>query len=601
MGMQQSIFNTRVPLADDHVFLMNTFNDAQLLVTADVVALLDRLGEPSESAAHGDTHAPGAHFSPDELVVLRELHEHGFVVDTRESERAALDTFFVEHQNNSDELHVTVLTTLQCNFACDYCLQGDHDEYNKSVTKMSLDTAYGVCDWLVERLDTVTPRKLALTFFGGEPLLNLEVLYAVSDRAHAAAQQRGVEIEINLITNGILLTPEIVDRLRPLGLKGVKVTLDGDRETHDRMRPLRGGQATFDKIIENIRQVAGRCNIAIGGNFDEESVDSYPAQPTSEAFALAEQLQQELMIIIALALVATITLGYYWGQSFIKPILALKRGTEAIAAGRLSDRVAIAGHDEFHQLGEAFNGMADKLIELKENVRKQERQAMFGRIAAGLVHDISHPIQNIANSCRLVLKLREDAEYRETFQRTVDREFSSIKRVLDDLRNLARPMPLEHFPVDVNRTIQDTVESMASLAETGGLTLESELSPHSLFVEGDLFALGRVYRNLIVNAIEATSPGGSITVTTADLDTRARITVSDTGLGISPERLGAIFEDFNTTKRRGLGLGLAISRKIVEQLGGTIAVTSRVGEGTTFVIEFDKTESRPFPKAVAAS
>ena len=277
MGMQQSIFNTRVPLADDHVFLMNTFNDAQLLVTADVVALLDRLGEPSESAAHGDTHAPGAHFSPDELVVLRELHEHGFVVDTRESERAALDTFFVEHQNNSDELHVTVLTTLQCNFACDYCLQGDHDEYNKSVTKMSLDTAYGVCDWLVERLDTVTPRKLALTFFGGEPLLNLEVLYAVSDRAHAAAQQRGVEIEINLITNGILLTPEIVDRLRPLGLKGVKVTLDGDRETHDRMRPLRGGQATFDKIIENIRQVAGRCNIAIGGNFDEESVDSYPA------------------------------------------------------------------------------------------------------------------------------------------------------------------------------------------------------------------------------------------------------------------------------------------------------------------------------------
>jgi uncharacterized protein len=142
---------------------------------------------------------------------------------------------------------------------------------------MSLDTAYRVCDWLVERLDAVTPRKLALTFFGGEPLLNLEVLYAVSDRAHAAAQRRGVEIEINLITNGLLLTPEIVDRLRPLGLNGVKVTLDGDRETHDRMRPLRGGQATFDKIIENIRQVAGRCNIAIGGNFDEESVDSYPA------------------------------------------------------------------------------------------------------------------------------------------------------------------------------------------------------------------------------------------------------------------------------------------------------------------------------------
>ena len=324
-------------------------------------------------------------------------------------------------------------------------------------------------------------------------------------------------------------------------------------------------------------------------------------QPTSEAFALAEQLQLELVFIITLALIATVTLGYYWGQSFIKPIFTLIRGTEAIAAGRLDDRVAIGGHDEFHQLGEAFNGMADKLIDLKEDVRKQERQAMFGRIAAGLVHDISHPIQNIANSCRLILKLREDPEYRETFQRTVDREFASIKRVLDDLRNLARPMPLERFPVDVNRAIQDTVDSMAPLAETGGVVLESGLSPHPLYVEGDRFALGRMYRNLIVNAIEATSPGGSITVTTADLGTRAQITVRDTGLGIPPERLGAIFEDFNTTKRRGLGLGLAISRKIVEQLGGMISVTSQVGEGTTFVIEFKKTESRPFPKAVAAS
>jgi signal transduction histidine kinase len=277
------------------------------------------------------------------------------------------------------------------------------------------------------------------------------------------------------------------------------------------------------------------------------------------------------------------------------------RGTEAIAAGRLEDRVTIGGHDEFHQLGDAFNGMADKLIDLQEDVRKQERQAMFGRIAVGLVHDISHPIQNIGNSCKLILKLGDDAEYRETFQRTVDREFSSIKRVLDDLRNLARPMPLEHFPVDVNRAIRDTVDAMEPLAATAGLTLESRLSAESLYVEGDLFALGRVYRNLIVNAIEATSPGGSVTVSTEEEGGRVRITVGDTGLGIPPDRLHAIFEDFNTTKRRGLGLGLAISRKIVEQLGGTSGVTSQVGSGTTFVIEFDRTDNRPFPKALEAS
>ena len=93
-------------------------------------------------------------------------------------------------------------------------------------------------------------------------------------------------------------------------------------------------------------------------------------------------------------------------------------------------------------------------------------------------------------------------------------------------------------------------------------------------VEGDVFALGRVYRNLIVNAIEATAPGGSIAVTTEDVSGNVRISVRDTETGIPPERLDAIFEDFKTTKRRGLGLGLAISGKIVEQLGGTITATS---------------------------
>ena len=323
-------------------------------------------------------------------------------------------------------------------------------------------------------------------------------------------------------------------------------------------------------------------------------------QPTSEAFALADQLALELVVIITLALIATVTLGYYWGQSFITPIFSLIKGTEALASGRLDQRVQIGGHDEFHQLGEAFNGMADKLVELQEDVKKQERQAMFGRIAAGLVHDISHPIQNIGNSCKLILKLGDDAEYRETFQRTVTREFASIKRVLADLRNLAQPMPLEKFPVEINRVVKDTVDAMEPLAATAGLTLESRLTDRPLYVEGDLFALGRVYRNLIVNAIEATSPGGSVRVETEDLGGRVRIIVSDTGLGIPPERLGAIFEDFHTTKRRGLGLGLAISRKIVEQLDGTISVTSQVGTGATFVIEFNTTDSRPFPKAVAA-
>ena len=102
-------------------------------------------------------------------------------------------------------------------------------------------------------------------------------MYYLAERLWKACEARGVSMLVNIITNGLLLTPEVVDRLAPFGLNGVKVTLDGDRDTHNRMRPLRGGQGTFDKILHNIRQVAGKCRISIGGNFDDRSVDSYPA------------------------------------------------------------------------------------------------------------------------------------------------------------------------------------------------------------------------------------------------------------------------------------------------------------------------------------
>jgi uncharacterized protein len=265
--MQPSIFNVRVPLEDrGDVFLMNTFTDAQLVVSRDVADLLDRIGT-------------GRLFSPtgDEREALQTLAENGFIVESRETDRRNIEGFFEQFRKSEDQLRVTVLTTLQCNFACDYCLQGDHGEYNKTAAKMSMDTAARTAEWTESRLDAIRPRSFALTLFGGEPLLNLPVVYYLAERLWNACQARGVEMFISIITNGLLLTPEVVDRLKPFGLGGVKVTLDGDKDTHNRMRPLRGGQGTFDKILKNIRLVADKVRISIGGNFDESSVDSYPA------------------------------------------------------------------------------------------------------------------------------------------------------------------------------------------------------------------------------------------------------------------------------------------------------------------------------------
>ena len=333
--------------------------------------------------------------------------------------------------------------------------------------------------------------------------------------------------------------------------------------------------------------------LAVGAPIDNPRWAVIVEQPTEDAFRLSRQLQVQLFAAIGLALLGTVILGWVWGRSFIQRIFALTRVTRAIADGRMDERVALSGQDEIRQLGDAFNSMADRLVELQEEIRKQERQAMFGRIAAGLVHDLSHPIQNIGNSCKLIQKMFEDAEYRETFKRTVERELVIIKRVLDDLRNIARPIPLERFPVDLNKTVADAAEAMEQHAETAGLTLRTELSPETVYIEGDVFALGRVYRNLILNAIQATAPGGLIVIASEAHSDRVQVRIYDTGCGIPPERLGQIFEDFVTTKRRGLGLGLAISKKIVEQLGGTISVASEVGKGTTFVLDFPRTSARP--------
>jgi uncharacterized protein len=269
--MQASMFNVRVPLesvADrDEVFLMNTFTDAQLIVSREVVGLLDRLAAGEIAGPAGAT----------EREAFDALVENGFIVTDRQSERRRLNEYFHELRESEDQVRITVLTTLQCNFACDYCIQGDHGDYNKHAAKMSLETAARVAEWSEGRLDAVRPESFALTFFGGEPLLNLPVMFYLAERMWNACQARGIRMLINVITNGLLLTPDVVDRLAPFGLNGVKITLDGDRETHNAMRPLRGGQGTFDRIVENIRKVAHKCRISIGGNFDEASVDTYPA------------------------------------------------------------------------------------------------------------------------------------------------------------------------------------------------------------------------------------------------------------------------------------------------------------------------------------
>jgi uncharacterized protein len=266
--VRASLFNVPVPLAGrDDVFVLNTFTDAQAILSSDAALLLDRM-------AREDLHVEDT--TPEERDALAALQPLGFIVESHDAERTAVRRHFETMREDTSQLRVTVLTTLQCNFACDYCVQGDHGDAGHG-QRMTPETVARTAAWIESRLDALRPSSFALTFFGGEPLLNLPAVYDLAERAWKASQARNVRMLINVITNGLLLTPEVVDRLLPFGLNGVKVTLDGDRDVHDQARPLRGGQRTFDRIVENVRRVAGRCRIAIGGNFEDGASESFHA------------------------------------------------------------------------------------------------------------------------------------------------------------------------------------------------------------------------------------------------------------------------------------------------------------------------------------
>src|SRR5204862_539194 len=154
--------------------------------------------------------------------------------------------------------------------------------------------------------------------------------------------------------------------------------------------------------------------------------------------------------------------------------------TDAVAAGKLDARVDIRRPDELGDLGDAFNTMADRLVKLQEEVKRQERQAMFGRVAAGLVHDLSHPIQNIGNSTRLLLRDDVDQESREMFRRTIERELSTLKRFMEDLRHVVKPKPIERFAMEINGSVAEIVESMRGEGDRNGITVEARYAPGPL-------------------------------------------------------------------------------------------------------------------------
>ncbi|MBL7685749.1 MAG: sensor histidine kinase [Deltaproteobacteria bacterium] len=312
-------------------------------------------------------------------------------------------------------------------------------------------------------------------------------------------------------------------------------------------------------------------------------------EPTREAFSLAYQIGWLLFFFLAGILVFALGAGYFGGKSeILKPIQALLKGTTELSKGNLNYQVTIQKKDEFKQLGDSFNQMIISLKELQEKLLREEKHALFGRVASGLAHDLKHPIQAIENSSRLMERYYEDPEYRASFKKTVEREFNKINGFLLNLHNLTHDIPFRPITMDACVQMKDAVETFEAVLEKSKMKLTENYSETPLLIRCDPQSFNRCLSNLISNAIQAMKAGGVLSLSVFQESQEVILQVQDSGMGIAPERLKTLFDDFVTTKSNGLGLGLAITRKIIEQHSGKISVRSQLGEGTCFEIRLPK-------------
>lgn len=244
---------------------------------------------------------------------------------------------------------------------------------------------------------------------------------------------------------------------------------------------------------------------------------------------------------------------------------------------------------------------ASRIRELEEAIKKSERLAYLGTMAASVAHELRNPLGGIKGASQL---LRDEirglpgeeslAEYLGVIIKQVDR----LTGILDSLKGLGKPVAPRFTQVNLHSVLDEAIALMAPDIKKAKLKVRREYDPSMPEAKGDESGLSGVFLNLIKNAVEAMPEGGALTLSTGipsdflystiktekGRKTMIAVKVIDTGGGIEPEVLKDIFNPFYSTKGGGLGLGLALSLKVIEEHGGTIKAESEQGKGTTFTV-----------------
>jgi signal transduction histidine kinase/uncharacterized membrane-anchored protein YhcB (DUF1043 family) len=309
-------------------------------------------------------------------------------------------------------------------------------------------------------------------------------------------------------------------------------------------------------------------------------------------------LHTQLGATALVAVIVAVLFSYAIARTVSRPVEAITSAMREMASsGDLTRRIPVppdaAWQDEDARvLATTFNSMTDSIARFQREAAQRERLSSLGRLSTVVAHEIRNPLM-IIKTCLRTLR-RDDArpEQVKAATKDIDEEVGRLNQIVSEVLDFARPIKFDLGPVDVNALAEDAVRAAVAANGHNGIRLDLDRSIPVVTTDGE--RLRQALVNILGNAIQAVEAEGggtgpdhaAIRLHTFRVDARrVAITVSDKGSGIAPEDLPRVFDPYFTTRRTGTGIGLAISRNIIEGLGGRITVASAHAHGTEVRIE----------------
>ena len=226
---------------------------------------------------------------------------------------------------------------------------------------------------------------------------------------------------------------------------------------------------------------------------------------------------------------------------------------------------------------------------LQATVQKQEKLAAIGNLAAGVAHEVRNPLSSIKGYATYFGSLFAEDSAQKKAAEVMTAEVERLNRVISELLEIARPSDLKPRPTDIPFLLTSSLRLVQQEAEAAGVRIETDIAPGIAPFVLDPDRLTQALLNLYINAIQAMSAGGLLSVSASETAAGLELSVSDSGSGIAREALRKIFDPYYTSKNTGTGLGLAVVQKVVEAHGGTVRVQSEPGRGAHFTLILPRT------------